>query len=191
MTCLSRNKQNLHNLHFTWLFIGSAITNCFQTFSQRMQSRKGVKRFLPHSNLPGCLVTTKSAQKYGQFCSNFGGMAVKRQHTYIPPLRPLLSHHLTALDQIRPPIIFSELDVTFYSRRYASPPSPLPQGVGCHDGASIACASQLSLVLISSAMSICGLPPRSHIMHLLSTMHWPWKGPQIPLSCRHQVIFDH
>ena len=155
----AKKKKNLRKLHFTWLFIGSAITNCFQTFSQRMQSRKDVNRFLPHSNLPGCLVTTKSAQKYGQFCSNFGGMAVKRQHTYIPPLRPLLSHHLTALDQIRPPIIFSELDVTFYSCRYASPSSPLPLGVGCHDGASLACVSMLSLFLISSAMPICGLPP--------------------------------
>jgi len=72
--------------------------------------------------------------------------------------------------------------------RYAAPSSPLPLAVGCHDDASLACASQLSLVFSnSSGMPIRRLPPRSHILHLLSKMHCTRKGSQIPLSYRHQV----
>ena len=126
------------------------------------------------------------------FAPIWRGAAVKRQHTYLPQLNQLSHHHrrLAASDQNCPPIISRELDdVTFYSRRHAAPSSSLPLGVGSHDGACLPGASVLSLLVSSSAMPIRGLPPRPNVMHLVSTMHRPWKGSQIPLSCRHQVSY--
>ena len=53
------------------------------------------------ANLPRCLVRGKSADNSG-FAPIWRGVAVKRQHTYLP----LLSHnHLAASDQNCPPII--------------------------------------------------------------------------------------
>ena len=54
------------------------------------------------SNLPRCLVRGKSAEILVSFAPIWQGVAVKRQHTYLP----LLSHnHLAASDQNCPPII--------------------------------------------------------------------------------------